>query len=196
MRSSASLLLVSLVSLILAGCGSSPPVRYYGLGADHRTAIDPRPGAAVLLLGPLRFPEYLERNQIVMRGSGNEVLVDDFARWVEPLDQAMPRAIAADVDGRLDDVVVVAFPSSNLANVDYRLVGTVNRFDVDQAEQAILNVQWGVTTIDGAVLVEPRRSNYVATARSPSTGDLVAAMSDTIAQFGREIAAEIEASSR
>ena len=194
MRSLSTFVVYAVISVLLVGCGSSPPVRYFSLSADYAQEVDSRRDAPVMSLGPLRFPEYLERSQIVTRGRGNQMIVDDFNRWAEPLDQAIPRALAADVDRRLGNVVVIAFPNSSVSHVDYRVVGTINRFDVDQDRQALFSVQWSVNDSAGEVVIPARRSRFVKTAASASPGDLVEALSDTVAQFSHKIATELEAS--
>lgn len=177
--------------LTIVACGSSPPVRYFSLEAENTNAVSARPGAPLMSIGPLRFPEYLSRTQFVTRAHGNEMIVDDFTRWAEPLDQAVHRVIAADVDARVDNIVVTAFPSASRGEFRYRLVGTIVRLDVDHNREAQLSVQWAVADSDGTMIVAPRRSHFVSRAASSSPGDMVGAISDTIAQFSREIADEV-----
>lgn len=180
--------------LLLAGCGASPPVRYYTL-QPLEIVHEPDPDdAAVMALGPLRLPDYVARTQIVTRGDGAEVVVDDYHRWAEPLDDAITRIVAVNVDNLVDGLIVVAFRSSNLVGYDYRLQGSVVRFDADQAGHAVLVVQWGIATPDGDVVVPPRRSEYEAQASSRGDpGAIAIALNDTVAQFSREIAITIEA---
>ena len=185
---------VSVLVLLLAACGSSPPARFYSLQPLDLAYKADANDAVVMYLGPLRLPEYIARTQIVTRGEGAEMIVDDYHRWAEPLDDAIPRIVAVNVDNLLDRVIVVAFPSGNLVEAEYRLQGSIVRFDADAAGRAVLIVQWGITTSDGDVLVPPRRSQYEARASRPGDPGAVAiALNDTVAQFSRSIAAEIEA---
>ena len=193
MMESTRTVVTSLV-LLLAGCGSSPPAHFYSLqplDLDYQTDAD---DAAVMYVGPLKLPEYVARTQIVTRGDGAEMIVDDYHRWAEPLDDAIPRIVAVNVDNLVDGVIVVAFPSGNMVNADYRLQGSIVRFDADAAGRAVLIVQWGVADRDGDFLVPPRRSRYEARAsRSGDPGAVAVALNDTVAQFSRDIAREIEA---
>jgi uncharacterized lipoprotein YmbA len=181
------------IVLFLAGCGASPPVRFYSLQALELAQEPDAEGAATMSLGPLRLPDYLARTQFVTRGDGAEVIVDDYHRWAEPLDDAITRIVAVNVDNLVDGLIVVAFRSSNLLEYDYRLQGSVVRFDADQAGRAFLVVQWGIATPEGDVVVPPRRSEYQAQAsRSGDPGAVAIALNDTVAQFSREIAGAIE----
>lgn len=189
------MMIIAIVScLSLGACGSSPKVRYYGLESiDVEYQRDPE-GSPMVGIGPLRIPAYLKRSQMVTRGQGAELIVDDFNRWAEGLDEAIHRTIASNVDSLLDSAVVVAFPTSTLVDVDYRMIGRIDRFDTDSAGLAVLDVQWGVSTADGDTVVPARRTRYES--RASAAGDPAAiarAMSDIIEHFSRDIAREIDA---
>lgn len=188
-------MIVAGLVLLLAGCGSSPPARFYllqPLDADDYEADSNE--AAVMYLGPLRLPEYAARTQIVTRGEGAEMIVHDYHRWAEPLDDAIHRIVAVNVDNLVDGLIVVAFPSGDLVEADYRLQGSIVRFDADPGGRAVLIVQWGIAVPDGDFLVAPRRSRYESRASKPGDpGAVAVALNDTIGQFSRAIAAEIEA---
>jgi uncharacterized lipoprotein YmbA len=159
------------------------------LGQDPDDAI-------TLALGPLRMPDYLNRSQMVTRGDGAEIQVDEFSRWAEPLRLAMHRVVSTDVDGLLDGVVVIAFPYDSMIRpqVDYRLLGDVIRFDADQAGRVVLEVQWTITDTDAAVAVPIHRSRYEARAATADDPAAVAlAMNNALASFSRDIASEMEA---
>jgi len=177
--------------ITLQGCGSSPSVRFYALEPlAIEYATDPE-GAAVLGLGPLRIPDYLHRSQLVTRGYESELVIDEYNRWAEPLSTAVHRTLANNVDALLDTVAVVSFPST--ASVDYRLVGQIQRFEVDARGIALLDVQWRVEDANGEELTPPRRSSYEHRASrrdDPEAG--VAALNEMLGQFSRDIAAGVQ----
>jgi len=179
--------------VILAGCGTSPPVHYYALESmDKRLAADAE-GSPILAAGPFRMPEYLNRSQMVMRGSGAEIIVDDFNRWAEPLDDSIHRVLASNLDVLLESVVVVAYPSSAVLDIDYRLIGRFDRFNADQDGLVVLDAQWGVADSKGVVRLSPRRVRFESQATRPNDpGSIAQAMSDVLAQFCRVIASDTE----
>jgi len=186
----ASLAVVLVAVPWLAACTASAPVRYYQLDP---VALQPAAGsgaAAVLVMGPLSVPEYLQRSRMVRRGDGAEVVVDEFHRWAEPLGDAVPRVLAANVDGLADDLVALAFPARGV-QADYRLTGTLLRFDADTAGTVYLTIQWSVADRDGGVVVSPRTSRYQAEA-APDPGAMAAAMSDLLARLGRDVVRALE----
>jgi len=186
--------IVTFCILILAGCGSSPTVHYYALDTiDNRVAQDGE-GSPIIAVGAFRMPEYLNRSQMVTRGPGAEIIVDEFNRWAEPLDDAIHRVLASNLDVLLESVVVVAYPSSAVLNIDYRLIGRIDRFNSGQDGLVVLDVQWGIANSMGAVWLSPRRVRFESQATRPNdAGSIAEAMSDVLAQFCRDIAGEIDA---
>jgi uncharacterized lipoprotein YmbA len=180
--------------MVIAGCGSSPTVNYYALHTiDTRLAQDDE-NSPILALGALRIPEYLNRSQMVSRGPGAEIIVDDFNRWAEPMGEAIHRVLAGNLDVMLESVVVVAYPSSAVLNIDYRLVGRFARFDADQDGKVVLEVQWGIADSEGTVQLPPKRARFESQATRPDDpGSVAQAMSDVLLLFCRDIASEIEA---
>lgn len=143
-------------------------------------------------LGPIRLPDYLDRSQMVTRGAGNELIVNGQSRWAEPLDQAIHRAVALTVDSLVDDFVVVAYPSTAMIDPDYRLVGRVYRFDTDTSGLAVLEVQWGAADTESNVVISARRTRYTKQAtNAQDPGAIAEALSDTLAQYGQDIASEL-----
>ena len=185
-----------LALLLLTACGSSPPVRYFSLSTTVASGTQDSDDAVVLGLGPLRMAEYLDRSQIVTRGAGAEMSVDEFSRWAEPLIQAFHRVVSTDVDNMMDDVIVLAFPWESVVRtqVDYRLLGDVIRFDADRSGRVVLETQWGISAVEsGESFVRAHRSRYEAQTGSPNDPAAVAsAMNEALSEFSRDIATQFE----
>ncbi len=183
--------------IFLAGCGSSPPVRYFALESIDGDYIAPTDTSLILVLGPLRLPDYIDRSQMVSRGGGSEIIVDDLHRWAEPLSKAIHRTVARNLDLLAAELIVVPHPAASMTDEDIRLVGRIYRFDVDQGGLAVLEVQWGVGHSNGDVMVVARRTRYTQHVASPNDpGATASALSDTLAQFSRDIASELETALR
>ena len=194
--SSKAAYLILVAALFLAACGSSPPVNYYALTPSVVQSGGDPDGSAVLGLGPLSMPDYLNRSQIVTRGPGAAISVDEFNRWAEPLGPAMHRALAAEVDEMLDGVVVVSFPydSAIREQVDYRVLGVVSRFDADTGGTVVLEVQWSISEVDADQPSQPQRSRYETRAASTGSPAAVAeAMNAVLRKFSRDIADQLSA---
>ena len=173
----------------LAGCGTSPPSNYYTLSPADIPYSPDADGSIVLGIGPMRVPEYLERPQIVTRRGNQALKVDDFNRWAEPIGDVQYRIIASNVDALLKDVMVISYPYGRLADYHYRLVGRVDRFDMDLSGETVLQVHWGIAHADGSVAVRAQRSEYTSTGGDPDDpGSVAKAMNSCLEQFSRDIA--------
>jgi uncharacterized lipoprotein YmbA len=185
-----ALVLLGFAALLLAACGTSPPSSFYTLDDAGYEFTPDQETAYVLGIGPIRVPEYLERPHIVTRGEGAELRVDDFDRWAEPISRAHHRIIALNVDALLDGVIVVGFPYGPVIEYDAKLVGRIARFDMDTTGTTRLAVFWTIASIDGDILVEPTRHEYIETGGDPDDPNSIAtAMSACLTQFSQDIAA-------
>ncbi len=196
-KAARSIIVFALVSLLLSACGSSPPVRYFSLSPSVTTVSEEADDAAILGFGPIRMPDYLDRSQVVTRDSGQEVNVDEFSRWAEPMSSAFHRVVSADVDNSVDGLVVIALALDSVIRdaVDYRLLGSVARYDADRGGRVILDVQWGIVeTASSDMVLAPHRSRYEARAASPDDpASIASAMNEALADFSRDIAGEMRA---
>lgn len=187
------LAMAALLAASLVGCGSSPPVNYYDLEAlETGYAADGEPSLRIGV-GPLRVPDYLDRSQIVTRGADSRVIVDDFNLWVEPIGEAIYRVLAENLDSLVDDAVVVAFPYTHIADLDYQLVGRVTRFDAGADGNAVLHVQWGLIGAQDNFVIQPRRARYEARAALANDyASLARAFSELLQQFSRDVAESLQ----
>ena len=97
----------------------------------------------------------------------------------------------------LDDVIVVAFPYSHLSGLTHQLVGRVDALVAAADGNAVLELQWGIVTPEGEIVVAARRALY--SQRISDAGDyneVAAAMSEVLAQFSRDVAREYGAARR
>lgn len=88
--------------LLLAGCATSPDARFYLL-----ESLPPEQPAAslssplVLEIGPILFPDYLDRPQILLRSGPGRVQLAEFDRWSGNLETDFERVLIQDLNLRL-----------------------------------------------------------------------------------------------
>jgi uncharacterized lipoprotein YmbA len=183
--------LLTAAALLAAGCASSPPVDYFQLQALDVRSVSPGEDAPVLAVGPVTLPEYLARTQMVTRADGTRLVVDDFNRWAEPLDKAVPRILVLNLTELVPTAVVVGFRPRGVPPTQ-RLFASISRFDADQSGSATLVVQWGINSAKGPPLLRPRTSRYEAQAVPADSPEAVAAaLSRLLEDFSRDVAAEL-----
>ena len=175
--------------LLLAACPRTPPAAYYQLAA-----VDPgRPitvsaalGEAVIGLGPIRLPEYLDRPQIVTREGTSLLHLAEGNRWAEPLTAAIPRAMRENLATALATERILNFPWNQ--EVDYQISIEIVRFEGIASEVAHLEAIWSIQDSQGTIVVPQRRSEHQAPVAPSGSEGLVEALSRALALFSWEIA--------
>jgi uncharacterized lipoprotein YmbA len=173
----------------LAGCGSSPKSSFYTLsGAEPATYATSNTPYSIAI-GAVTVPDVIDRPQFVTRSGANELTINEFARWGEPLRAEIPRVIAGDLSGELDGAFVSIYPQSSAGNADFRLQLDVRRFDSTLGEAATVEVVWTLRPLKGAAV------NGRSLAREATAGAgydaLVAAHSRALASVSKDIAAAV-----
>lgn len=188
---------IFLIALTVVGCmGTTPPVAFYTLTARSGTAMESHERATrqdiAIGVGPVQFPDFLNRPQIITRSGPNRLKVSEFHRWAGCLDQDFLRVLAQNISILLGTHRAVAFPWEDQIDPTYRIAFDVQQFDGQPGDVVRLNVTW---TIKGR---ESNQALYVnnSTIQQPVPGKdydaLVAAHSQALDVLSREVAAAIK----
>lgn len=179
---------------LLAACGSTPPVRYYTLGA-----LAPAGSAAVgsgpsLVVGPVGVPASIDRLLIVRQVDGARADVADGHRWAAPLKTEIARRVAVELARRSGNGRIVAWPQSSIAEPEMSLPIDVLRFDAEGFEKVSLEVVW--TLRKGGKDLAGRR--FVATEKvaEPTWEALALAHGRLVDALAADIATALPASTR
>ncbi len=160
-----------LLAILAAGCASSPPARFYTL-----SAVPGPSGPASTLsvtVGPVSIPAAVDRPQIVVTVSPNEVRLDESARWAAPLDDNVARVVAENL------AVLLGTPRATLSSqtlggsADYRVSVDVQRFDSAPGQAATLDAVWVVSRSRGGTArpcARPWRTPATTPSPPPTAG--------------------------
>jgi len=191
-----TVLLLVFAVLLLHGCGTSRPTKYYLLspvsvvGQTH-----PLEQNLVVGVGPIILPEYLDRRQIVTRSKANELDVAVYHQWGEPLVQNFSRVIRENLAVMVPTDRIVMLPIKRsirkALSLDYQVTMSISQFERDTNGEVVLNARWGLLTDEKEELIL-RRSIYKEMPESNDYGDLAAAQSRVLIQLSREIAETIK----
>ena len=184
MRSLAAVAIVCTLAALAASC-SSDPARFYTLSA---TAT---PGTAVsklsVAVGPVSVPAAVDRPQIVVNTSANQVTLDEFNRWASPLQDNIARVVAENLVAMLGTPRVTLFPQTLDANPDYRVQIGVRNFESMPGKSASLDAVWTVKrTKDGKT--ETGRTSARESVPESGFDALAAAHSRGVARLSQDIA--------
>jgi hypothetical protein len=179
----------------LAGSGPRPAPRLYMLGSlGASDAAGQPPGRlpnTVVGIGPVRLAEYLDRREIVVRNSQNEIDLLGLSQWAEPLAEALGRAVADNLAVLLQPRRVVQFPWRPAVPVAHQVVFQVIQFDGRLGGEVVLRAGWQAFTGDGRKLLDSGLTVIREQAADPSVAALVAAHSRAVERLSRELAGSI-----
>lgn len=178
------------LALLLAGCGSTPTNNYYVLTAAEGKA--PSGQTPSLGIGPIRIPEYLNRNGLVYQHNGNKLQIAQFERWAEPLEEGVIRVVSLNLARLLDTENVRQFPWNPDRAPDYGVKINLLALDADE-QNAKLEAEWLVHRPETGQIISRRlgRFDYQPPGGSLAPKDLPAAYSELLLQLSEEIAATI-----
>jgi uncharacterized lipoprotein YmbA len=175
------------MTILLAACGSTPKEAFYTLASAP--PVESTAAATMTVhVGPVAIPDEVDRTPMVIRKGPNEVAIEDFHRWAEPLKTAIPRALAANLARELGGARVSSGRLSN-TSADYRVAVDVSRFESSFAEGATLEAAWTVTPKSGPAITG--RTLARVPAASADYAGVAGAHSRALEQLAREVGAVI-----
>ena len=86
-RRIAQLIWIALAAAVVVGCSTSPS-RFYSL-ASTATADGTPATAATVMVGPVTIPAAVDQPEFVVQVAPNRVEVNEFNRWVSPLNDSI-----------------------------------------------------------------------------------------------------------
>jgi len=189
-------LLVLLISVLLAGCGSSPPpTEFYTLNSLGSMTQQTQPSEAdqniAIGIGPVQIPQILDRPQIVTRTGPNKLKVDEFHRWAGPLKAGFAQVLAENIALLLTTDRVAVYPWEGDFKPHYRIALDIRYFEGQLGKNVVLDVVWRVAGQEGQKIQATKASVINEPLAAADYESLVAAKSQAIAQLSREIAQEI-----
>ncbi|WP_328987391.1 PqiC family protein [Thiorhodovibrio winogradskyi] len=191
-----ALFMIAALPWLLGSCASSPPSAFYTLeamaggpdGGDQ--AI--QGGRLAVGLGPVSFPRFLDRPQVVQRQGGHQLRLDEFHRWGGSLDDDFLRVFAENLAQLLQTSRVVVFPSELRMQLDFRVMAEVVAFEAGPSDQALLKVRWAVLDPFSQEVLSMREDSYrKRLPANASVSQQVAALSAALADFSRDVADEL-----
>jgi uncharacterized lipoprotein YmbA len=183
---------LSALAVVAAGCSllapRHDPSRFYTLSARAAASLPAaRDAGPSVVVGPVTFPAYLDRNEVAVRVSPTEIEYALAARWAEPLVQNFTRVLVEDLGAALETDRVAALTSSTALTPDYWIEVVVVRFEADADGHVQLTARWAVRNAVRKV-VRIRQSQYARAAAAPTTEGSIDALSAAVGELADEIA--------
>jgi len=142
-----SVVIVLIASFVVIGCATTPAARYYLLTSRETEAVadEAAQKTMVIGLGPVTFPGYLDRPQIVRHLSENRLFPDDVHHWAEPINENFARVLAENLSARFSGIRLLHFPWPGSMPPDCRIKIDVLRFDAGPDESVHLVADWSIS---------------------------------------------------
>lgn len=185
-------LLLSLLLIGLVGCfGTTPRAVYYTLRPMATGAPQsPLPAADQLAIGigPVKFPDELDRPAIVTRNGRNRLEVNEFRRWGGSLEKNVIRVMEENLAVLLKTDRVMARPWERYFQPDVRIALDIRQFDGRLGEFASLNATWMILGPGSEAPLLVRRTIIQEAVTGEGYDGLVDAQSRALASLCRDIA--------
>ena len=144
-------LTVLAVALLVAGCSPLGPLpnhnKFFMLSpispegvSSASTSLDQQ---IAIGIGPIDFPDYVKRPEVVTRTAPNRIDVSEDNRWAGSLDKNFTRVLSENLSTLLNTQRVQLYPWNRITPVDYQVVVNVEQFDSD-GKQATLIARWSI----------------------------------------------------
>jgi len=146
-----------------------------------------------LAVGPVRLAPYLDRNDLAIRLSADEIRYSDRDRWAEPLDSNVTRLLALNLSYLLGTARVVTYPQPCNLRPAYRIEVGIGRLDTSVAGEATLQAHWTIEDLGTRKVLAIRDSHLTRLAAGTGTPAAVAALSGVLDELSQQIAAAIRA---
>ena len=190
------------VMLVLNGClggaSKTPSTRYYVLNSLYGTENKAQPSPITVLkdtavgIGPLRLSQALDRPQIILRTSHNEIRVADLDRWAAPLTENITNVLVDNLSVLLSSGQILKFPWTASIPIDYQVVMDITRFDGIPEANVDLRARWGILGDNGRKVLAKGNSVLTEPVGGDTIAEMVSAQSRLIAKLSHEIAEEIK----
>lgn len=192
-----TILSASLISLTLlfAGCGSSPNAKLYILDAMHRdnslTAMTLEGRSVAIKVGPVSIADSLDQSQIVTRTGPNMLVADEFNRWGGDFQSDIQRVIGENISVLLPTDQVFLSQEIVLLPVDFQVLVNIREFDGALGGVVTLNADWTVAAKGEDKTVIAKKSFFQENTDGADYQAYVAAQSRLLQKLSQEITDEI-----
>ncbi len=189
---------IVLAMMFFAGCrANTPPAVFYTLSpvsVPPAKAASGETNGISISIGPVSFPDFLVRPQIVTRSGENRLVISEFHRWGGSLDRDFTRVMVENLSRLLPAAHVAPASWSSRFDPTYRIAFDVTRFEGQPGKAVLLDVTWMIT--GRAASAKPLFIKHTVIRKSVSGNDydtLVAAYNQAIAELSTTVAERISA---
>ena len=190
-------ILLFLVAAFLSGCAGSPPARFYTLhplqGAGGLTERKESAGNRLISVGPIRFPDHLNRPEVATRTAQTRMNFSEFNLWASSLPENFTNVLVDNLSALLaKESVILLANRTRPGVVDYQLVMEVLRFEGPLEGDVSLATRWTIVKVKDKQWLFVQSSGISEPSGGPGYEAFVGAQSRALERLSREIAEAIQ----
>jgi uncharacterized lipoprotein YmbA len=186
--------LVVFLLMIVSGCASTDPSRFYTLHSTKGPSIvqPSSPHELFVMIGPVEIPDYLDRPQIVSRTNQNEITFSEFQRWAGSLKDDITRVLSEDLTELLSGDAISVSPWEWGVTSDYRIGVHIRRFDIMPEGNVLLNARCTLIGKDGMTQLLMWEASITEPIIAQTYDAKVSSMSGALEKLSQDIAEKIK----
>jgi len=193
MKNSVTLILLCVV--LFTYCSSSPTIQKYILTPsvenDAQTPSGEEDTEITIGIGSIAFSQYLLRPEIVSFKGKNELIVDQFNRWAEPLNENFERVLIENLSRLIPTDRIYIFPWQEDVPNSFQISLVINEFGIRSDSSVVLDTRWNVSKSFKRDFLMTKKSFYTDNAAGVSIEGTINLLSILVGNFSRDIANEI-----
>ncbi len=178
-----------LASVILLAACSNGSKSFYVLTADGPA---PSGGGIGIGVGPITLAEYIDRPNLVMAESANQLAVAENHRWAGDLTASIARVTAANLGRQFNTGNVRSYPWRSDEGIRYQVTLDIRQFHGGADGYAVIETGWRAYSLPERKL----KASRTFVDREPLAADgyqpLVAAQSRLLSRLAADIAKELK----
>ena len=163
------------ILILLSACATHPD-HFYILSTQPAGAGAARTSPPLLAALKVTLPSVVDRPEMVLNTSADDVIVQEHERWAAPLADLVTQTLARDLERRRSDLLVADSSVNRSSGSVIKINIDVVQMTVHRGEQASIEAHWrivdpntGKETVGGDVFTAPLRQNdYPAVAQALS----------------------------
>ena len=199
LTTAALLALALILNCCLGGPSPTPATRFYVLNSlySEENVNPPEPVMALdnnvsLGIGPVRLSQVLDRPQIIIRTSQNEIRVADLDRWAAPLQENITNVLTDNLTTLLSTGSILKFPWKTTLPIEYQIVVEITRFDGMPGGNVDIRARWSILGENGKKVYADAKTVLTEPIGGDTIAEMVSAQSRLVAKLSLEIAEEIK----
>lgn len=184
--------LTLVIFFMIGGCTTTPSLKFYTLSsmaeqAKQSKALNKNQPLSIAI-APIKFPDFLDRRQIVTRSSPNTLKISETHRWGGTLSSNFLQVFGENLSILLGTDRIFYPRQAKAFPIDYRVTLNVKAFEGELGKEVVLDVDW--------VVIDQRRKDIAimqnSTIRELTDGQdyeaFVSAQSRALTTLSRQIA--------